>query len=224
MVGVDECQARIMKMIQDAKQKAGINLDIPLTSVGLSLSGGEKDMDVIIDNLHKKDQHLSKSYHIYNDTQGSIFSASNKGGMVMIAGTGTNCRVVNPDGSTYNCGGWGHLLGDEAGAYWISNRAIKYVFDADDNLEHPPADVSTVRKLMLSHYKLRVQRQDLLDHLYRKIDKPKLASFCKGKFFAKAATETGDMLSRHVFSEAGMMIAKHICALEPHINKVGGLS
>lgn len=44
---------------------------------------------------------------------GSIFTASPLGGMVLIAGTGSNALLRNPDGSTYTCGGWGAFLADE---------------------------------------------------------------------------------------------------------------
>ena len=48
-----------------------------------------------------------------SDTLGSIFTASPLGGMVLIAGTGSNALLRNPDGKTFTCGGWGNFLADE---------------------------------------------------------------------------------------------------------------
>ena len=45
-------------------------------------------------------------------------------------------------------------MGDEGGAYWISHRAIKYVFNHDDNLKLAPHDPGFIRKAMFSYFQV----------------------------------------------------------------------
>ncbi len=48
------------------------------------------------------------------------------GGVVLIAGTGSNCEVINPDNSQHRVGGWGHIIGDEGSG--LKHTLLVYFF------------------------------------------------------------------------------------------------
>lgn len=82
---------------------------------GLSLSGCEHEETnkELVNGLRDTYPKLSKQYAIGSDTEGSVAVTSNQGGVVCISGTGSNTLLINPDGSRFQCGGWGYILGDE---------------------------------------------------------------------------------------------------------------
>lgn len=209
MIGIPECANRIARMVADAKQKANLSDHVRLRSLGLSLSGCEDE----ITNKRLEDEIASKQladhYVICSDTLGSIATATAAGGMVLIAGTGSNSFLRNADGETFNCGGWGHMLGDEGGAWWISHRMIKVVFDDMDNLAKAPADTSVGWSLIQKHFGVQT-RSDLLQHCYGCFDKSKFAKLCE--MLASAAND-GDELCRWVFVEAGRNLGRMAQAL-----------
>ena len=67
----------------------------------------------------------SESWTVVNDVVGAWAVATGAAdGLAVIAGTGSNVFGVGPGGS-WRAGGWGHLLGDEGGAYWLGVQSIK---------------------------------------------------------------------------------------------------
>lgn len=74
---------------------------------------------------------------VLEDSVGSIFTTSPDGGAVLIAGTGSIGELVSSSGIRVRTGGWGHMLGDEAGAYWIASTAARRIAWALDGFAAP---------------------------------------------------------------------------------------
>lgn len=53
------------------------------------------------------------------------------GGLVLIAGTGSSCRMLSENGEQHGVGGWGHMIGDGGSGYWIANR---YTYEFVENV------------------------------------------------------------------------------------------
>ncbi|XP_068130513.1 N-acetyl-D-glucosamine kinase [Hyperolius riggenbachi] len=218
LVGTDKFLEVINSMVTEAKEKAGLDTNVPIRCLGMAMSGGEQKeaINKLMEEMHQRYPQLSEHYYMCNDTIGAMATATKLGGVVLISGTGSNCKLVNPDGTMTGCGGWGHLMGDEGSAYWISQRAMKTVFDAIDNLVVPPYDITYVQEAMFSHFQVS-NRMGILTHLYRTFEKSRIAGFCMK--LAEGA-DKGDALCRSLFQSAGEILARHVVAVLPKVDKV----
>lgn len=211
LIGMDQCRANIANLINSVKSRALIPLNIPLKAVGLSLSGCERDKSnmELIHGLRKEYPKLALKFAIGSDSEGSIAAVSNKGGVVCISGTGSNTLLINDGGKKFQCGGWGHLLGDEASAWGISLRAVKICLDNLDGFK-APYPTSGVWRVVKNFFKLQT-RQDVLNLFYTNFDKSQIALLCCK--LADLARNEDDSLAKYLFQQAGAQLGRSILAV-----------
>jgi len=61
-------------------------------------------------------------------------------GILLYAGTGSIAMYIDDEAGPVRAGGWGYLLGDEGGAFWIGREAIRWVLAGLDTGEEVEAD------------------------------------------------------------------------------------
>ncbi|XP_063714222.1 N-acetyl-D-glucosamine kinase-like isoform X2 [Symsagittifera roscoffensis] len=215
LLGIDTTLERIHHLVVEAKQKAMIDDAIPFRTLGLSLSGGEcaqtrADIEKLMMSRYPED---CDECHMWTDTFGAL-SASSRHGIVTICGTGQNTMLMNPDGSWHGCGGWGHILADEASAYGIAYMAIKTCVDHDDQLRRTDFDLTVVRRKIHEYFKVS-DWYDMLPRFYY-LDKTYMARFCA--HLARGATEEGDLFCRHLFYHCGNLLGRSIVAVSNRAN------
>uniref|UniRef100_A0AAF5RXU2 N-acetyl-D-glucosamine kinase n=2 Tax=Wuchereria bancrofti TaxID=6293 RepID=A0AAF5RXU2_WUCBA len=212
--GFDVVADRIAKWIQMAKKEVGIVG--PLAAVGMGLSGAEdeKSNQRLINFL--KDQHgdIAVEFSLSSDAVVAAAASFQNGAAVIVAGTGSACRLLKADSSVHGVGGWGHQIGDGGSAFWIARRLIQCIFDEEDGLHPSPHPISKTKRLFLEFFDLS-DKAGILDILYTNFDKSRIASFAA--HVAKEAND--DPLVRLVFRDAGEQLGLHVRAVSRNFDE-----
>eukprot|EP00762_Andalucia_godoyi_P005578 ANDGO_00563.mRNA.1 N-acetyl-D-glucosamine kinase len=227
LIGLEECAVRLIALIdatletlsnnsilgsaaakncRDAEGRKGcIFSGIGLMLSGIDLVDEQQRLETRLRSLRPE---LTERYLLKNDTFAPLGMTSHGSGIVLICGTGSNCRGMTSDGSTETCGGWGHLLGDEAGAYQISLYVIKEIFRRHDMFggKSWDNDDSTMRvtSSILKYFDV-TSLKGLLAVFYRDFSKDRIAGFCG--VAAELARDYSDPLCVLAFEVAGRDIA-----------------
>ncbi|XP_054158103.1 N-acetyl-D-glucosamine kinase-like [Oppia nitens] len=217
MIGQKECFLRIHSLIQSLLRSASLSTETRIKAVGLCLSGCEdqNQNQKLCSDFSNQFPELFDHCLVASDTMGSLFTCFPDGGVVLIAGTGSNCLLFNADGSSAKCGGWGHLLGDYGAGISIANSAVRSVLESEDNFRQTidSPDSSRVRQLVVQHFGLPDDNlAAILRPAYAEFDKSFFASISKS--LAKLAAD-GDQLAASLFFKAGQDLAEHLNAILP---------
>jgi glucosamine kinase len=130
-VGVGEAVGAIREAADQACAAAGVRRgEVVAAEVGLA---GVRRAD-IRERMRAGVAELGfKAVAVVTDAEIALYGATEgQPGLVIIAGTGSNCCGVNGRGRRACAGGWGPVAGDEGSGSWIARRGLQAVARATD--------------------------------------------------------------------------------------------
>ncbi|CAD6192202.1 unnamed protein product [Caenorhabditis auriculariae] len=211
--GVEVVGDRVAQWIRSAAAENDIQL--PVRALGMGLSGAEDDEmnNKFVQYLLKTHGDIAEHVHLSSDAVSTVAANFSQQGVVIIAGTGSSCRMLKANGEVKGVGGWGHAIGDGGSAYWTANRAIRMLFDDDDGLEVAKHSVELIRKLLCEHFNI-ADKVGILDFLYKKFEKPVIAQFTR-----VLAEHAEDPAIAQIFYESGNILGRHLRAVSRHLDE-----
>ena len=196
--GDPDASAKFSAAITSALHAACVNAGLEPTSQRFAgacfgLSGGPEGREAALRHMVPTDRML-----VTTDADIALTGAlAGDPGIVVIAGTGSIAYGRNAEGQTARAGGWGFMLGDEGGAFWIARAAIRAALRFEEGWGPP----TSLRALLLDATRSR-SLNELMHRCYaREFTRARIASLA---VFVNIAAERGDMTAVDILSQAAL--------------------
>ncbi|MCD6289330.1 MAG: ATPase [Anaerolineae bacterium] len=199
-VGPEATAAALRQAIQQAIAEANADLE-DVVGICLCLAGVDRPADHALITELVRGIYPFPRIIIHNDAVGALAAGTGRLlGVVVIAGTGSIAYGFDRRGRSARAAGWGALLADYGGGFWIGMEALHAVVRAEDG--RGPETKLTHR--ILAQLKLRAPR-DLIPWTYEQ-------PFTWHRFAALASVVTevarsGDPVARDILRRAGHHLA-----------------
>uniref|UniRef100_A0A1I7SRL9 N-acetyl-D-glucosamine kinase n=1 Tax=Bursaphelenchus xylophilus TaxID=6326 RepID=A0A1I7SRL9_BURXY len=147
LVGVEGTGDRIANNMRILAKNAKINL--PVRAMGMGLAGAESAEfnQKVVNYIKSEHNDIADTIYLTSDSVAAV--AANfpleKGGIVLICGTGSAARLLTPDHKVHCAGGWGHLISDGGSAYWIARRSWDLLKSGFESALRAQSDVKVVK-------------------------------------------------------------------------------
>jgi len=115
---------RVTSILREMKTEIGFLDEVVIGVTGLDGSDGiSKSLKEILKSIFQ-----TENVTLMNDMElaFSAFFAPGEG-VLVYAGTGSVAASIDKNGSFQRSGGWGYLIADEGGGFWIGQQALRYV-------------------------------------------------------------------------------------------------
>jgi N-acetylglucosamine kinase-like BadF-type ATPase len=129
-----------------------------------------------------------------------VAGAGDAEGVVVVAGTGSIAYGRDASGRAARAGGWGYLLGDEGGGFWIGRAALMAVVRQFDGR----GPVTLLTPMILEHLDLLTPKELIHEIYYRDVHRYTIAGIAG---LVQRAMDEHDAIAAEILTRAGGELA-----------------
>lgn len=195
------------KVLHDVMDRALEGLDIRLDAICLGIAGVDRPRDAETIRSIMRRIGFKTRVLVVNDALIALTAgADDRPGVVIVAGTGSIAYGRDAHGRAARAGGWGYLLGDEGGGFWIGRAALLAVVRQFDH--RGPHTMLT--DMVLRHMRL-ASPAELIHAVYdRGIQRPAIGSIAG---VVREAFEQGDVTAADILRKAALELTRAATAV-----------
>ncbi len=206
-----EASARLRTMLSEVSLAAGVGLgEVTRTCIGLA----GLSIDAVREWAEREiGDVVGGDLLLCGDEEIALDGAFHGGpGILVIAGTGSNCIGRGIDGTTYRAGGWGPALGDEGSGFWIGQEALRAGFWAKDR------GITTSLLIEIGAF----WGTGSLGEIVEKANERPSPDFAALTPIVVKCAEAGDELAIAVLERAGAELAEQVALVALKMTESGG--
>src|SRR5688572_1009979 len=191
----------VEKVLHRVMQETLGDRDINPDAICLGIAGVDRPADAqAVTDIMRRIGHKTRTVVVNDALVALVAGAGDQPGMVIVAGTGSISYGRDADGRAARAGGWGYLLGDEGGGFWIGRAALSAVVRQFD--QRGPATLLT--DLVLAQMQLSTPSEVIHAIYDRGLQRHAIAGLAG---VVQRAMDAGDAVAGEILDRAATELA-----------------
>lgn len=194
-------ELEVEKVLHRVMEEAIGDADIRPEAICLGIAGVDREEDAeAVRGIMRRIGFKTRTLVVNDALIALVAGAGDHPGVVVVAGTGSIAYGRNSAGQAARAGGWGYLLGDEGGGFWIGRSALVAVVRQHDG--RGPETLLT--ELVLGEMRL-ANPTELIHAVYvRGLHRYAIASIAP---VVQRAMDEGDAVATEIITRAGVELS-----------------
>ena len=194
-------ELEVEKVLHHVMDAAIGDRDIRPAAICLGIAGVDRPEDTAAVHSIMRRIGFKARVIVVNDALVALVAgAGDAEGLVIVAGTGSIAYGRDASGRAARAGGWGYLLGDEGGGFWIGRAALTAVVRQFDGR----GPVTILTPMILERLGLVTPSELIHEIYYRDVHRHVIASLA---ILVQRAMEQRDAIAAEILNRAGAELA-----------------